>query len=402
MAGPSCSTGIRPGRSSWAARWPMPSATWTTVRRAASRPPSSTSWSAASRRTRLARRTASSPSRMPRTSGRCAPSTWTGRPPSSGRRGQRGLLVLLCPAYLGYVDPHYPGYEGRPEGWYDLIVPQPVATLRDYGRRVAQALAHLDNIAWVLAGDRLPGEALPHMEAMAEGIREVDPEALFTAHVHPGRRPLESFPWLDLNQVYSYGIVHRRVHDEYRLEPPRPCHPLRVDLRERGRQHAPPAPPAVVVGHARWRLRAVLRQQAGVGRLPGLAGGARLAGCPGPGTPRQLPREQALVAPRPRRRGALHRRWGRGAQRARPGRRGHRRRRQPGPRLRAPGPRDRPGPHGPAPRDAIGPRWFDPAGDASQAAGTYAAAGRWSFTPPWPEDAVLELERLPTEPTEGR
>jgi len=136
---------------------------------------------------------------------------------------ERGLAVLLCPAYLGYREPSYPGYEGRPEGWYDLIVPQPVERLREYGRRIGRALAHLPNIIWVLAGDRMPGDALPHMEAMADGLRETYPAALFTAHLHPGRRAIETFPWLELNQTYSYGIVHRRVLDEYRLvRPPKP------------------------------------------------------------------------------------------------------------------------------------------------------------------------------------
>jgi hypothetical protein len=318
-----------------------------------------------------------------------------------GLARRRGLLVLLCPAYLGYVDPQYPGYEGRPEGWFDLIVRQPVGALRDYGRRVAQALAHLDDVAWVLAGDRLPGEALPHMEAMADGIREVDPAALFTAHVHPGRRPLESFPWLALNQVYSYGIVHRRVHDEHRLEPPRPCVLFESTYENEGDS-----------------TRLQLRQQSWWAMLGGACGqcfgnkpvwGAfpgwlEVLGSPGAQDQARL---ASFLGSRP---------WWRLVpdveQRFIVGGAGEHNgldravaaiaddgsialvyvplAREVALDLTA------------LPEGRYLASWFDPASGASQDAGTYAAAGRWPFRPPWTEDAVLELERLPTVATQGR
>ena len=35
---------------------------------------------------------------------------------------QRGILVFLAPTYLGYHDPHYPGFGGRSEGWYEEVL----------------------------------------------------------------------------------------------------------------------------------------------------------------------------------------------------------------------------------------------------------------------------------------
>jgi hypothetical protein len=314
---------------------------------------------------------------------------------------ERGILVLLCPAYLGYRDPAYPGYEGRQEGWYDLVVAQPAANLGEFGHRVGSTLAHLDNIVWVLAGDRLPGDALPHMEAMAQGIREVAPNALFTAHVHPGRRALESFPWLELNQVYSYGIVHRRVHDEVLQEPRRPVILFestyenendftRLMIRRQswwamlagacgqffgskpvwgafpGWLDALDTPCALDQVHlARfydsipwWRLVPDVRNQLLVGGL---------------GEHNGLDRAVAAVADD----GSVAV-------------------------VYVPWHRDVVLDFTALPEGRYEARWYDPASGAWQAAGRFATAGRWPFTPPGTEDAVLLLERLDDEDASGR
>ena len=309
---------------------------------------------------------------------------------------QRDILVLLCPAYLGYRDPAYPGFEGRPEGWYDLVVPQPTTHFGEFGRRVGGALAHLDNIVWVLAGDRLPGEALPHMEAMALGLRESHPSALYTAHVHPGRRALETFPWLELNQVYSYGIVHRRVHDEYRLEPPRPVilfestyenegESTRLMIRQQswwamlagacgqfigskpvwgafpGWRDALDTPCALDQVHLAqflgsmpwWRLVPDLENRflvGGLGEHNGLDRAVAAIASDGCAAVVYLPRPCEIALD-----------------------------------LTA------------LAEGRYGARWYDPSSGAWQPAGRVAAAGRWPFSPPGAEDAVLLIERLEDE-----
>ena len=336
-----------------------------------------------------------------RTSARCVPSTWTVRPRSSGRPGSAACSCCCVPPTWATWTPTTRATKAGPKAGTTSSSRSRSGRCGTTAVESAQALAHLDNVTWVLAGDRLPGEALPHMEAMAEGIREVHRDALFTAHVHPGRRPLESFPWLGLNQVYSYGIVHRRIHDEHRLEPPRPCilfestyenegDSTRLQLRQQswwallggacgqcfgnkpvwgafpGWLEALDSPGAqdqarfasFLGSRPWWRLVPDVEQRfivGGAGEHNGLDrtvaaiaddGSLALVYVP-------LAREIALDLT------AL-----------------------PEGRYRA--------------------TWFDPASGASRTAGTYAAAGRWSFLPPWPEDAVLELERLPTDPAEAR
>ncbi len=139
---------------------------------------------------------------------------------------ERGMLVLLNPLYLGYRAPAYPGFGGRPEGWYDEALGAGPDGCQAFGRYLGERYRMAGNLLWVMSGDRCPGEALPHVRALVRGIRETDdPRRLFTAHVHPGCRPLESYPddpWLTVNQVYSYDIVHRACRDAYQWEPAHP------------------------------------------------------------------------------------------------------------------------------------------------------------------------------------
>ena len=293
---------------------------------------------------------------VPRTSARCVPSTWTVRPRSSGRPGSAACSCCCAPPTWATWTPTTRATRAGPRAGT-------TSSSRSRSRRCGTTA-----VAWprpwrtsTMSPGCWPGIACPARpcrtwrpwpRASARSHRD----ALFTAHVHPGRRPLESFPWLDLNQVYSYGIVHRRVHDEHRLEPPRPCILFESTYENEGDS-----------------TRLQLRQQSWWAMLGGACGqcfgnkpvwGAFpgwLEALDSPGAQDQARfasflGEQALVAPCPGRRAALHRGWGRGAQRARPDRGGHRGRRQPGASSTCPWPARSPWTSRPCRRDATGPR----------------------------------------------
>jgi hypothetical protein len=113
-----------------------------------------------------------------------------------------GILVLLAPAYLGY--------RGGGDGWYREMVANGPAKLRAYGQYLGRRYGGFTNILWVHGGDYDP----PHKEvvrAIAEGIRDVAPNALSTAHCGPETSPLDYWhgePWLQLNNVYTYNQVY--------------------------------------------------------------------------------------------------------------------------------------------------------------------------------------------------
>ena len=62
--------------------------------------------------------------------------------------GQRGMLVLLVPAYLGF--------SGGSQGWMVDMRASGAAELRAYGSYVGRKFAGLDNIVWVHGGDYDP------------------------------------------------------------------------------------------------------------------------------------------------------------------------------------------------------------------------------------------------------
>ena len=135
---------------------------------------------------------------------------------------ERGFLVLLAPAYLGYPNPHYPGFGNRSEGWYDEVVANGVDGNRRWGEYLGRRFGHFDNIMWMLGGDRNPGQALESLSALAHGLRSTGITTPFTAHVHPEDSPIEAFVgagWLDVNPTYTYGIVHRKLIDDWNRDP---------------------------------------------------------------------------------------------------------------------------------------------------------------------------------------
>lgn len=135
---------------------------------------------------------------------------------------ERGFLVLLAPAYLGYPQPQYPGYGGRSEGWYDEVVANGVDGGRAWGEYLGRRFGRFDNLMWTIGGDRDPEAAFGALDAIARGLRSAGATGPFTAHVHPEESPVDVYPgvdWLDVNPTYTYGIVHRSLIADWRRDP---------------------------------------------------------------------------------------------------------------------------------------------------------------------------------------
>jgi hypothetical protein len=135
------------------------------------------------------------------------------------RAGEHGIQVFLAPIYLGYpsaIDD---------EGWFYEALATGVEGCREWGRYVGGRYAEFDNILWLMGGDRNPGEALDHVDAIVEGIKETDSRHLFTAHTQPECSPVIEYAhggWVDVNCTYTYEIVHRKLLADYNRQPVRP------------------------------------------------------------------------------------------------------------------------------------------------------------------------------------
>src|SRR6266498_2487494 len=47
---------------------------------------------------------------------------------------ERGIVLFLAPAYLGYPNPNYPGFNREPEGWFAELLANGVERCRKYAR----------------------------------------------------------------------------------------------------------------------------------------------------------------------------------------------------------------------------------------------------------------------------
>jgi hypothetical protein len=118
------------------------------------------------------------------------------------RAAEKGFLVLLSPAYLGW--------QGSDHGWYVEMVANGLTKLRNYGRFIGNRYKDFSNILWVHGGDFDP----PNRDvviAVAEGIRDFDTRSLNTAHCSQDTAALDIWrdqSWLQLNSCYTYGPVY--------------------------------------------------------------------------------------------------------------------------------------------------------------------------------------------------
>jgi Protein of unknown function (DUF4038)/Putative collagen-binding domain of a collagenase len=137
----------------------------------------------------------------------------------------RGMIIVLYPAFLGYPRPHYPGYGGQPEGWYDEVAANGAKGCRSYGEYLGRRFGGYSNVIWSIGGDRNPDAARAGLEALALGIKATAPDSLMTAQMLPEHSAADEYPdaqWLDLLSTYSYTIIPQLLERDWRSRPTRP------------------------------------------------------------------------------------------------------------------------------------------------------------------------------------
>ena len=89
------------------------------------------------------------------------------------RAAERGFLVLLTPAYLGY--------DGGKEGWYAKVRRAGPERMRMYGRYLGMRYRDSRNVIWMHGGDFDPPDRVG-MLALVEGLREAAPAVMHSFH----------------------------------------------------------------------------------------------------------------------------------------------------------------------------------------------------------------------------
>lgn len=112
----------------------------------------------------------------------------------------RGIAILLCPAYLGYG--------GGDDGFFQEMLRNGREKVRDYGRYVGRRFRSHPNVIWIVGGDFTPPpDQRWTVDELAAGIREEDPTRLMTVHYGPNTAAAVDYgdrTWLNLNSVYHY------------------------------------------------------------------------------------------------------------------------------------------------------------------------------------------------------
>lgn len=133
---------------------------------------------------------------------------------------ERGILVFLFPAYLGW--------ECGSQGWCSEVRAATTSEMRAWGQFVGERYRNFDNIVWVVGGDtNPPSDVKPKLAAMVEGIREFDTRHLITSHNAPNTRarqvwPSSSYPWHELDNVYTGDITYDLSKTAYEATPAAP------------------------------------------------------------------------------------------------------------------------------------------------------------------------------------
>jgi hypothetical protein len=134
-----------------------------------------------------------------------------------GKAAENGIQILLDPVFLGY--------KGGDEGWYKEMLSCGREKCFRYGQYLGNRYKDFDNIVWHIGADLNPGFALEFVDMIALGIKEYDKRHLFSAQSAPEYSAKEVFSsggWLDINTTYSYGIVHRKLLEDYNQMPVMP------------------------------------------------------------------------------------------------------------------------------------------------------------------------------------
>jgi hypothetical protein len=131
-----------------------------------------------------------------------------------GLARDKGLLVLLTPAYLGFG--------GGGEGWWpDINTSVNTETvMNNYGRYLGTRYRNFNNIVWVMGGDWYGQESLQKTLALVNGLQATDQSGrLLTAHnarQQSGYQFYGSEPWFTVNTTYADCVTTPQLSiDDY-------------------------------------------------------------------------------------------------------------------------------------------------------------------------------------------
>jgi hypothetical protein len=141
------------------------------------------------------------------------------------RADEKGMLVLLIAADLGWVTLNKPEFNIHDGMWHAQYQANGAEKCYQYGRYLGQHFKRFNNILWLLGGDRDPGDVRPEVLAMARGLEETAPDQLKTYHAgaKSGGVFFQGEPWFDVNMAYGYRETYLILAEDYNRTPTKPA-----------------------------------------------------------------------------------------------------------------------------------------------------------------------------------
>ncbi len=145
-----------------------------------------------------------------------------------------GMLLMIAPMWSGNSDEGWAGKEK--DGRIKPLNVNGPEKAHLWGRWLGERYRKHENIAWLMGGDKNPGESHELIRQMARGIHEAAPRQLMSVHNAPGNASAAHYddqPWLSLNAAYTYEEVFKHILGEWQ----RTKHVRPIFLSESGYEH---------------------------------------------------------------------------------------------------------------------------------------------------------------------
>lgn len=141
-----------------------------------------------------------------------------------GRAQEKGMMVLLIAADLGWYTLNKPQFNAHDGMWHEQYLTNGSEKCYQYGRYMGKHFGQFKNILWLLGGDRDPRDVRPQILAMARGLEETVPDQLKTYHAgaKSGGVFFQAEPWFDVNMAYGYRDTYLILAEDYNRKPTKP------------------------------------------------------------------------------------------------------------------------------------------------------------------------------------
>ena len=144
-----------------------------------------------------------------------------------------GMFLMIAPMWSGCCGEGWAGKEK--DGRLKPLNVNGPEKAKQWGRWLGERYGKHDHIAWLMGGDKNPGESHELIRHLARGIHETAPRHLMAVHNAPGNASAAYYddqPWLTLNAAYTYEEVFKHVLGEWQRAKARP-----IFLSESGYEH---------------------------------------------------------------------------------------------------------------------------------------------------------------------